>query len=121
MTSQPEKRILWLGSTLEDMRGLPQVARQRMGYQLHRVQNGREPHSWRPMTSVGKGVREIRVSDAGRTFRTMYLTNIGDSIYVLHVFEKKTAKTAKNDLDTARKRLNEIKPTGGRNRRGAKT
>ena len=39
----------------------------------------------------------------------MYVTNVGDSIYVLHVFEKKSAKTDKKDLDIARKRLKEIK------------
>lgn len=109
MSSQPEKRIIWLASTLEDMRGLPEVARQRMGYELHRVQNGREPHSWKPMKTVGKGVREIRISDDSRAFRTMYVTNVGESIYVLHVFEKKTEKTAEKDMDIARKRLKEIK------------
>lgn len=109
MDSQPEKRIIWLASTLEDLRRLPEVARQRMGYQLHRVQNGREPHSWKPMKTVGNGVREIRISDDWRSFRSMYVTNVGHLIYVLHVFEKKTEKTAKKDLDIARKRLKEIK------------
>ena len=109
MGSQSEKRIVWLASTLEDTRNLPVVARQRLGYELHRLQNGREPHSWKSMATVGKGVREIRVNDDSRAFRTMYVTNVGESIYVLHVFEKKTGKTAAKDLNIARKGLKEIK------------
>jgi len=60
------------------------------------------------MPNVGSGVREIRVRGADRNYRAIYVTNVGDAVYVLHVFVKKSNKTRNNDLDVARKRLSEI-------------
>jgi len=59
------------------------------------------------MSSVGPGVREIRVR-VGRAFRVIYITNVGDAIHVLHAFEKKTQKTTKKDIDLARQRLKDV-------------
>ncbi len=38
-----------------------QRMRRDAGYQLYRVQQGDEPSDWKPMPSIGPGVREIRV------------------------------------------------------------
>ena len=96
--------MVWLGSSLADVRAFPDVARQRAGYALGLVQQGLEPPDWRPMPSVGMGVSEIRVR-TGREFRLFYVAKYAEAIYVLHAFEKKTAKTAWADLDLARRRL----------------
>ena len=60
------------------------------------------------MTSVGPGVREIRIRDEAGAFRVLYIANIEDAVYVLHVFQKKTQQTAKRDLDLAATRLRQI-------------
>jgi phage-related protein len=60
------------------------------------------------MTSVGPGVREIRIRDEAGAFRVLYVANIESAIYVLHAFQKKTQRTAKRDLDMAERRLKEI-------------
>ena len=39
----------------------------------------------------------------------MYTTTLGSAVYILHVFVKKSQKTAKADIDIARKRLREVK------------
>ena len=103
MPDQP-KPIDWLGSTLADARALPRGARREMGFQLDRVQNGLPPDDFRPMKSVGPGVFEIRVRDEGRAFRSFYVARFEEAVYVLHVFEKKTRKTAQADLDLGRAR-----------------
>ena len=47
---------------------------------------------WKPMKSVGVGVREISVRDASGAFRVIYVLNKADEIFVLNAFEQKTPK-----------------------------
>jgi phage-related protein len=67
------KPVEFRGTALEDLRAFPQAARREAGYQLDRVQQGREPDDWKPMNSVGRGVREIRIRDAAGAFRVLYV------------------------------------------------
>ena len=78
------------------------------GHQLDRVQNGYEPDDWKPMHSVGQGVKEIRIRDAAGAFRVIYVAKFADAVYVLHCFQKKTEKTSKTDLDLAAKRYRDL-------------
>lgn len=72
------------------------------------VQNGREPDDWKPMHSVGQGVREIRIRDITGVYRVIYVAKFADAIYVLHCFQKKTQKTRKADLDLAGQRYRNL-------------
>jgi putative component of toxin-antitoxin plasmid stabilization module len=65
------------------------------------------PDDWKPMKTVGPGVREIRVKDDGGAYRVIYLATLADAAHVYHVFQKKTEKTSKKDLDTAKARYKE--------------
>lgn len=76
--------------------------------QLDRVQRGLEPFDWKPMSSVGLGVREIRIRIEQGAFRVMYLASRPESIYVLHCLRKTTRKTARRELDLARSRFEAI-------------
>ncbi len=60
------------------------------------------------MTSVGRGVREIRIRDADGAFRLIYVANFEDVIYVLHCFQKTTQKTRKADIDLAKARFTDL-------------
>ncbi len=60
------------------------------------------------MPTIGKGVREIRVRDAAGAFRVIYVARFADAIYVLHCFQKKTQKTARNDIELAATRHREL-------------
>ena len=102
------KPLTFLGDSLDRLRAFPEAERQDMGRELARVQDGREPLDWKPMTSVGLGVREIRVKGTGGAFRTIYVASFADAIYVLHAFQKKTEKTPKRDIDLATRRLKQI-------------
>jgi phage-related protein len=101
------KGIRFLGTSLETLREFPAVAKREAGYQLDRVQHGLDPVDWKPMKSVGRGVREIRIQQEGQ-YRVIYVASFEDSVYVLHAFQKKTQKTDKQDLDTARRAFKEI-------------
>ena len=87
--------------------GLPADARREAGYQLDRVQRGLDPDDWRPMPSIGAGVREIRVRERAGAFRVIYVATFADAVYVLHAFQKKTQQTPKRDMDLAALRLRE--------------
>ena len=108
------KAIRFCGGALDDLRALPDAARRDAGYQLDRVQNGLDPSDWKPMTTVGAGVREIRIRDAAGAFRVLYVAKFADTVYVLHCFQKKTQATAKPDLDLAAKRYRELLKELGR-------
>jgi phage-related protein len=69
---------------------------------------GLDPSDWKPMATVGAGVREIRIRDEAGAFRVLYVANVGDAVYVLHAFQKKTQQTAKRHLDLATSRLRQI-------------
>ena len=62
-----------------------------------------EPADWKPMSTIGPGVREIRVHTA-LEHRVCYIAKFAEAIYVLHAFEKRTRKTSQRDLDLARQR-----------------
>ncbi len=102
------KPLYFVGSALEDLRAFPRVQRRQAGYQLDRVQFGLEPSDWKPMTNVGRGVREIRIHHEGQ-YRVIYVTKFDDAVYVLHAFRKKTRKTRKQDIEIARRRFQEIR------------
>lgn len=104
----PRKPIVFLGDSLTRLREFPDGARQDMGRELARVQEGREPLDWKPMSTIGRGVREIRVSDRPGEFRALYVATFGESIYVLHAFQKKTQKTPQRDLNLAAARYRRI-------------
>jgi len=60
------------------------------------------------METVGAGVREIRIRDDSGIYRVMYVAKFAKTIYVLHCFQKKTQKTAPNDLTLAQRRYKEL-------------
>jgi phage-related protein len=102
-----DKSLHWVGTSLEDLRAFPEVARREAGYQLRRVQEGLLPSDWKPMASVGAGVAEIRVH-SGVEHRVFYVARFEEAIYVLHAFEKRTRQTRQADLELARRRLADV-------------
>jgi len=102
------KPIEFLGCALDDLRAFPASARREAGHQLDQVQHGLEPDDWKPMTTVGTGVREIRIRDASGAFRIIYVAKFIDAIHVLDCLQKKTRKTSKADLDLAKSRYRDL-------------
>lgn len=101
------KPIRWLGDSLNRVRDFPEEARYAAGTELRHVQQGELPADWKPMATVGPGVREIRVHGKGE-YRVLYVAKFAESVYVLHAFEKKTRRTPKQDIDLAAKRYRQL-------------
>lgn len=102
------KPVEFLGSSLDDLRAFPIQAKREAGHQLDQVQNGQDPDDWKPMNTVGQGVKEIRIRDAAGAFRVIYVAKFAEAVYVLHCFQKKTGKTSKTDLDLAAQRYRDL-------------
>lgn len=81
-------------------------ARREIGFMIRKLQQGLKlemPHS-RPMPSIGRRCHELRVNDAGQTWRVIYRTD-PDAVLVVALFSKKTSKTPKHVIDQARRLL----------------
>jgi hypothetical protein len=102
------KPVEFLGDSLDALREFPDAARQDAGYQLDKVQHGLDPDDWKPMPTIGAGIRELRIREATGAFRVIYLARLADAIYVLHCFQKKTQRTSLHDIRLAKSRFNEL-------------
>lgn len=102
------KNVRFRGSALSDLRDFPDPAKRESGYQIDKVQHSLEPDDWKPMETIGAGVKEIRVRDDSGVYRVLYVAKFEGTVYVLHCFKKKTPKTSNLDKATATKRYKEL-------------
>lgn len=103
------KGVEFIADTLSVIRSFSKNVKRDIGYQIDRLQRGLDPDDWKPMKTIGTGVREIRVRDTDGIYRTIYFTKKEKHICILHAFKKKTNKTSKKDLDIAKNRFKDIK------------
>jgi phage-related protein len=102
------KILVFRGSSLSDVRSFPAEARRQAGHQLDEVQQGNDPDDWKPMSSIGSGVKEIRIRGADGAFRVIYIATFPAKVYVLHCFQKKSQKTSRKDLALAISRYKDL-------------
>jgi phage-related protein len=103
------KRLEWIGTSLKDMRALPLPVRRTFGYALYAAQLGERPPDAKPLKGFGgAGVLEVIEDYRGDTYRAVYTVRFEDTVYVLHVFQKKSKSgiaTPKADLEIVKSRL----------------
>ncbi len=97
------------GDSLEVLSSFPDEIKRALGFSLRQLQIGREPTSpTRSMSSIGPGVYELKEADERTWYRTIYLSKVANTIYVLHCFEKDSRKTDRRDIELARRRLKRV-------------
>ena len=57
------KPVRFRGNSRQALKAFPDDAREEAGQQLYYVQNGQAPDDWKPMPTIGRGVREIRLRE----------------------------------------------------------
>ena len=102
------KPLRFLGNTLKTLRDFPSDAMQDAGYQLDKVQRGKQPDDFKPVPSIGVGVEELRIWDESGTYRLIYTARFADAVYVLHAFQKKTQAISRKDIEIAKARFSQI-------------
>lgn len=101
--------VVWEGDSKEVLQAFPKAARQNLGFELWRLQQGERPNDYRPLPSIGAGVFELRDQDERAWYRVIYLSRINDVIYVLHCFEKKSREMPRRDFEKAKQRLKTVR------------
>lgn len=112
MAEKQERRINWLYDSKKRLLDFPKDVRTQVGYALSEAQMGRKADYSKTMTGLGAGVFEIVADHDGDTYRSVYAVKLGEDIYVLHSFQKKSKtgiKTPKPELDLIKSRLSRVK------------
>lgn len=103
------RRLIWIGSSLEDLKQFPEEVRREFGFALYSAQLGGKHPEAKPLKGMdGASVLEIVENFDTDTYRTVYTVRLHSGIYVLHAFQKKSTqgiKTARRDIDLIRARL----------------
>ena len=94
--------VVWLGNAKKNIQAFPKEAQKLVGDELRLIQSGAMPADTKPFVGVGSGVLEIAVRHAKNAYRVVVAVQIGDKIYILHAFQKKSRsgiRTPLKDVD----------------------
>jgi phage-related protein len=110
LSSSSTAELHFEGDSLEILSAFPAAVKQTLGFALRELQLGRSPTcQTRSMSSIGAGVYELKEADERTWYRAIYLSKVGNVIYVLHCFEKDSRKTDRRDIEVASQRLKMVK------------
>jgi phage-related protein len=101
-----------MGNAKRNLQAFPKGAQKLIGDELQLIQFGGMPGDAKPFKGVGSGVLEIALRYEGDAYRTVVAVQLGERIYVLHAFQKKSKKgiaTPKPDVDLIKQRYKEAK------------
>ena len=99
---------IWVGDSKAKLKEFPQSVQKDIGDALFIAQAGSMSPAAKPFKGVGSGVFEIRADYRTDTYRAVYAVKIGERVYVLHCFQKKSRrgiKTSKKDVNLIKRRL----------------
>ena len=104
-----QKDLVFVASSLDDLRAFPDEVRQVMGFALYEAQCGGKHMAAKPLAGFkGAGVLEVIDDYDGDTYRTVYTVRFTDVVYVLHAFQKKSKRgieTPRREVDLVKSRL----------------
>lgn len=102
------KKVIWVGDSKKKLRNFPEEIKKGIGYALSFAQKGEMHPSAKPLKGFGSGVLEVVENAKSGTYRAVYTVQLGNEIYVLHTFQKKSTTgiaTPKKELDLIKQRL----------------
>jgi phage-related protein len=109
VTADELTQLIWVGPSLDDMRGFPEEVRQVMGFALYLAQVGDKHVAAKPLRGFGgAAVLEVVDEHGGAAYRCIYTVRFPDAVYVLHAFKKKAkhgVATPKRTMHLVRTRL----------------
>jgi phage-related protein len=104
--------ISWLKAARRDFEAFPAEVRIDMRRALALAAAGGKSDKAKPFKGVDGGVFEIALRHRGDAFRVIYAVRIGNDLWVLHAFQKKSTsgiKTPQPEIDLIRERLKRLK------------
>ena len=106
------RRISWLKAARKEFDGFPQGVQIDMATALTEAARGRKADTAKPFKGFSGGVFEIAIRHRGDAFRAIYAVQIGEDIWVIDAFQKKSKsgiRTPQVDLDRIKERLKRLK------------
>ena len=104
--------VSWIKAALKEFETFPEGAKAVCLTALTIAAEGGKADIAKPMHGLGSGVFEIALALRGDAFRVVYAVQIGDDIWVVHAFQKKSTqgiKTPKREIDLVKDRLKRLK------------
>jgi phage-related protein len=111
MTRQT-RPVSWLMPALKEFAKFPNGARSICLAALTIAAEGGKADVAKPMHGVGSGLFEIALPFKGDAFRVVYSVQLGEEIWVVHAFRKKSMhgiKTPQREIDVVKDRLKRLK------------
>ena len=104
---QTPKQVIWIGTTLEDLKSFPRAVQTAVGHALHVAQGGGKADTVKPLKGIvtGGSVLEVIEDHDGNTYRAVYTVKFAGIVYALHAFQKKS----KRDIATPKPTIDLIK------------
>jgi phage-related protein len=107
------KSLIWVGASKKELKAFPRTVQRDFGQALFAAQAGGVDPAAKPMKGF-KGVRVMEITASYRTdaYRVIYTVNIGEYIFVLHAFQKKSKtgiKTPQKHITMINQRLLQAK------------
>jgi phage-related protein len=104
--------ISWIGAALKEFETFPEGARSVCLAALTIAAEGAKADIAKPLHGMGSGVFEIALPFRGNAFRVVYALRLGEEVWVVHAYQKKSTqgiKTPKRELDLIKNRLRRLK------------
>ena len=104
--------ISWIKAALKEFETFPQGSKTICLAALTIAAEGGKADVAKPLHGMGSGVFEIAVPFRGDAFRVIYASQLGEEIWVVHAFQKKSTqgiKTPKHEIDLVKDRLRRLK------------
>lgn len=106
------REIAWIKAALKDFGMFSEAVQDRMKDALAIASFGQKADIAKPMKGMGSGVFEIALPYRSNAYRAIYAVQLGDAIWVIHAFQKKSTKgiaTPQKDIDLINARLKRLK------------
>lgn len=100
------KSVEFRGGALGNLRAFPKAARREAGYQLDRVQHGREPDDWKPINAIGRGGNSN--SRCGGSVQGAVCGEVRRRRLCAALFPEKDAEDEQADLNLAAQRYRDL-------------
>ena len=104
--------VSWIKAARREFETFPDEARSICLTALTIAAEGGKADIAKPMRGLGSGVFEIALAFRGDAFRVIYAVQLGEDLWVVHAFQKKSTrgiKTPKHEIDLLKDRLKRLK------------
>ena len=112
--TRPTRPVTWVRSALKEFEKFPEGAQAICLTALTIAAEGGKADIAKPMKGLGSGVFEIVLAYRGDAFRVVYAVQLGEEVWVVHAFQKKSTqgmKIPQREIDLVKERLKRLKET----------